>query len=268
MTVKPVSFFSAALFSRKTCYVVLPPSYEQSDRRYPVLYLLHGMNGTEVSWMNNAGAQETVTRFMETGELQECIVVMPNDGEYGQGTFYADWYDGTGNFEQYMVHDLIPFIDQEFRTLGTRESRVISGYSMGGYGAFLLALKHPALFGAASSLSGALGSIRQMPYRDFVRSSFPRMFGPVNGPHASSYDLMLLASERLKGGEKPELYFDCGTEDSLIPLNTGFHQYLNSISYPHAYKEFPGEHNWSYWKEHLPDTLAFFKRYWSEVGGQ
>jgi S-formylglutathione hydrolase FrmB len=231
------------------------------------MYMLHGMNGTEVSWMNNAKAQETVLKQMESGELPECIVVMPNDGEYGQGTFYMDWYDGTGNFEQYIVHDLIPFIDNEYRTLATRESRVVCGYSMGGFGAFSLSLRHPSLFGAATSLSGALASIAALPYREFIRSPiYPRMVGPVNGPYARAHDLAVLAAQRQEEGIMPALYFDCGTEDFLHPLNAGFHKFLNSISYTHVYREFQGDHNWSYWIEHLPDTLAFFSQFWAQSG--
>ncbi|WP_127589352.1 alpha/beta hydrolase [Paenibacillus koleovorans] len=265
--VKPFSFFSTALYSRKTCHVILPPDYEAApEKRYLVLYLLHGMRGTEVSWMNNGRAHETVTRAMLDGDLQPCIVVMPNDGEYGQGTFYVDWYDGTGNFEQYFVYDLVPAIDREFRTLTGREHRVIGGYSMGGFGAFSLSLRHPELFGAASSLSGGLGVLSTLPHNEFVRSEFPRMVGPLAGPYARAHDLVMLAEQRLGETVRPELYFDCGTEDYLYPLNAAYHKKLNELGYLHEYQEFSGEHNWAYWTEHLSDSLAFFHRYWAGGG--
>lgn len=260
MGIKYVSFFSAALFSRKSCVVYLPPGYESSEKSYPVIYMLHGMHGTEVSWTNNANAHEILDRMIKTGELPECIAVMPNDGGYGHGTFYVDWYDGTGNFEQYFLDDLIPFIDREFRTKSAREGRLICGYSMGGFGAFSLALRRPDLFAAASSMSGGLGVITSMPYREFARSDYARMIGPQNGVYAQSHDIGKLAAQRLNEAYRPELYFDCGKEDFLYPLNVAFHDYLNSIQYPHTYQEFSGGHTWEYWTEHLPDTLRFFSQ--------
>jgi S-formylglutathione hydrolase FrmB len=264
MNLKPVSFFSGALFSRKTCFVYLPPSYDRdSERRYPVIYLLHGMNGTEIHWIVQGRADRTVEAMIGAGQLRECIVVMPNDGGYGQGTFYVDWYDGTGNFEQYILYDLIPFIDAEFRTIPERQCRVVGGYSMGGFGAFSLALRHPSLFGAAASMSGGLATPGTMPYREYSRSQYARMFGPLYGPYAKSYDLHELAAQRAADPEQPALYLDCGTEDELYPLNAEFHRKLRELGYPHKYQEFPGGHNWEYWTEHLTDALRFFEQYFA-----
>lgn len=260
MPVQPVSFFSGALYSRKTCNVYTPPGYDTSDQTFPVIYMLHGMHGTEISWIQRGQAVQTLDRLIADGELDSCIVVFPNDGEYGQGTFYLDWYDGTGNFEQYIVEDLIPYIDSEYRTIAAPEGRMVGGYSMGGFGAFSLALRHSGLFSAAASLSGALGAVSAMSYRQFSRSEFARMVGPQKGAHAQQYDLAVQARLRQsEGRNQPALYFDCGADDQLYPLNLGFHQYLDTIQYPHEYREFSGGHTWEYWTEHLPDTLRFFQ---------
>ncbi|WP_199623818.1 alpha/beta hydrolase [Paenibacillus alkalitolerans] len=269
MTVKPTPFFSAALYGRKTCYVYLPPGYEYSEQRYPVIYLLHGLYGSESDWTQKAAAAETLDRMIYASELRECIVVMPNDGGHAHGTFYADWYDGSGNFEQYIIDDLVPFIDETYRTMPDNRMRGIAGLSMGGYGAVMLALRHPGLFGAAVSLSGVLGSIAAIYQIDFDRSNFGQIFGPFRGPYAKQYDLHVLASLRMKDKHagRPELYFNCGTADFLYSYNVEFNKYLSGIGYKHKYEEFPGEHTWEYWTEHLRDALLHFEKFFVRKSG-
>lgn len=265
MSLNPVSFFSGALFARKTCFVYLPADYESSVKPYPVVYLLHGMYGTEADWSQKGKAHDTVERMIMENRLDECIVVMPNDGGYGHGTFYLNWYDGTGNFEDYMIFDLIPFIDNHFRTIPDRDARAVCGLSMGGYGAFLLALRHPHLFVAAASLSGALGTFETMPYEEFARSDFSRMLGPKNGPYAKEHDLYALAGLRQEKDFKPALYFDCAKDDYLYHWNIGFKAHLDAVKYPYEYNEFPGEHTWDYWTEHLEDALEFIGSFFAET---
>ncbi|WNQ11839.1 alpha/beta hydrolase family protein [Paenibacillus aurantius] len=260
MSLVPVPFFSSTLFRRQTCFVYLPPGYESSDQHYPTIYLLHGLYGSESDWTQKGGAEATLDRLLAAGELRECIVVMPNDGGYGHGTFYLDWYDGTGNFEQYITDDLVPFIDSHYRTLPAPESRAIGGLSMGGFGAFYLALRHPELFGAASSLSGAIGSPSLLSFKDYSRSEFPRMLGPVTGPYARERDLARLVEQRAKEGALPQLHFTCGTEDYLYPLSCGFKVHLEGLGVGHEYTEYPGAHTWDYWSEHLPETLRFMEK--------
>jgi S-formylglutathione hydrolase FrmB len=130
---------------------------------------------------------------------------------------------------------------------------------MGGFGAFSLALRNPGVFGAAASLSGALGSLRLMPYPNFARSEFPRMFGPRHGERVQAHDLLLLTAALHASGDRPHLYFDCGKEDYLYEYNAAFKRHLDEIGYPHLYTEYSGEHNWAYWTEHLPDALRFFE---------
>lgn len=260
MAVQPVPFFSGALFARKTCFVYLPPSYNDSNQAYPVLYLLHGMYGGESDWLLKGNAEQTLDKLIADGELRECIVVMPNDGGYGHGTFYIDWFDGTGAFEQNIIYDLIPFIDANFRTIPERAYRMIGGLSMGGFGSFSLALRHPQLFGAAASLSGALGLASQLPYRDYSRSDWARMIGPLHGEYAKAYDLGQTSLQRKQENNTPALYFNCGTSDYLYPLNVSFRAHLNEIGYPYTYEEFDGEHNWAYWTDHLPAALRFFEK--------
>lgn len=256
MNLLPHTFYSGALNGRRTCYVYLPNSYEHSDRRYPVIYLLHGRSGSETDWSYKGRAVQTVEKWNAEGKLRDVIVVMPSDGGHDRGTFYADWYDGSGHFEQYIIYDLLGEIDREYRTLASRNGRVIGGFSMGGYGAFMLALRHPDKFGAAASLSGAFGK-----FEDFPLWERARIFGPPGGPHERKYDLNVLAEQSESYAYRPELFFNCGLDDFLLDGNRYFQKKLDELKYRHFYEEHPGEHNWEYVVNHLPDVLEFFERY-------
>jgi putative tributyrin esterase len=254
MQFKPEVFFSSALNSRKTCYVLLPPSYDQSSEEFPVIYLLHGMHGGETDWIYKGNVVSKIQELYSQQQLRESIFVLPSDGGYDKGTFYVDWYDGSGNYEQYFIYDLVQFIDSQFRTIKTPKHRAIGGLSMGGYGAFMLSLRNPNLFGAAASLSGAIGHLSS-----FLEADRARLVGPVTGPHALKYDLAQLAAQRVTDLDRPDLYVNCGTEDFLYEGNVWFKNHLDSLDYPATYKEYPGEHNWIYWETHIADALLFFE---------
>lgn len=258
MNLIPHTFYSGALNGRRTCYIYLPNSYEHSgpERRYPVIYLLHGRSGSETDWAYKGRAVQAIEKLSAEGKLRDVIAVMPNDGGHDRGTFYADWYDGSGLFEQYFIYDLISEIDREFRTLATRNARGICGFSMGGYGAFMLSLRHPERFGAAASLSGVLGEPENYPIWERAR-----IFGPADGPHAQKYDLRRLAKKSEAYSNRPELYFNCGLDDHLLEGNRHFNQLLDRLQYRHFYEEYSGKHDWEYVNERLPGVLEFFEQY-------
>lgn len=254
MKLLPHMFYSSALRSRKTCYVLLPDQYDATNDTYPVIYLLHGRSGCETDWLYKGHAQQTIELAVEQKALRDCIVVIPSDGGHETGTFYVDWYDGSGNFEQYFIYDLIPSIDEHFRTMATKQGRAIAGLSMGGYGSFVLSLRNPHLFGTAASLSGALGDMSNYPAPESAR-----IIGPVRGAYAEEHDLYELTKLRKEDPFRPYLYLDCGTEDFLYEHNKAMHQHLLKLEYPHVYREFSGAHTWEYWTEHLRDVLEFIE---------
>ncbi len=251
--------YSSALNGRRSFYVCLPDDYDTSDRHYPVIYMLHGRSGAETDWIYKGGIVETANRLIQQNQLKDCIIVTPNDGGFDRGTFYMDWYDGSGRFEQYIIYDLVPFIDANYRTVASREARVVGGLSMGGFGSFMLAMNHPDVFVAAASMSGVLGSLDQFEPRESAR-----MVGPVKGPYARRYDLDHLAETLEAQATKPSLYFNCGTNDFLYQLNLKYKRHLESIGYAFEYNEFPGEHTWDYWKAHVDEVLKFFNKLMSD----
>lgn len=233
-----VHFEAPALGKQSSLWALIP----QGRGPFPVLYLLHGLSDDHSIWLRRTSLE----RY--TADLP-LIVVMPD----GHRSFYLnDSRPGGLAYEDHLVKDVVGFCDRVFPTLPRRESRAVAGLSMGGYGALMLALKHPACFGCAASHSGVLAFAHDpvQPRPDLQRLS--QEAGP-------GYDCFRLA-ERLASKparQRPALRFDCGTDDFLLGHNRAFHAHLEKIGYPHDYAEHPGYHAWAYWDAHIRETLAF-----------
>ena len=137
--------------------VYFPPSYNTSpEKRFPTLYLLHGFTGNIRAWTNNGyqgmSLQPLMDGMIADGKIREMIVVVPNGANAYGGGFYTN-STVTGNWEDYVYRDLVSYIDANYRTLARPESRGIAGHSMGGYGAVVLAMKHPDVFSVVYALS-------------------------------------------------------------------------------------------------------------------
>lgn len=134
----------------------LPPGYDDGKDRYPVVYFLHGMTGTEKSeaWLSGI-----LHRAIADKRVPPMIAVFPNGG---YSSFYLDWAGGKVMGETLLVKELIPHVDATWRTIASREGRAICGFSMGGYGAFHLSFKFPDLFSSAVSMGGAVSNADRM----------------------------------------------------------------------------------------------------------
>ena len=138
-------------------YVYLPPGYQSSTtKRFPTLYLLHGFISTSKVWVDGSyqgfNIQSSMDELIHAGRVREMIVVAANGFNAYGGSFYTN-SPVTGNWEDFIVRDLVGNIDANYRTIARAESRGIAGHSMGGYGAMMLAMKHPEMFSAVYALS-------------------------------------------------------------------------------------------------------------------
>lgn len=145
-TVSVESLASDALGRDWTYSVYLPPGYHGSDRRYPVIYLLHGSGGDEASWRDG---QDRLDSLIAVGAVPPSIAVAPATGT-------SWWVDGASPFETAFFDDLVPHIDRCYQTIPSPQGRAVVGFSMGGYGALRYGLAHPEVFGAAVLLSPSL----------------------------------------------------------------------------------------------------------------
>ncbi len=290
--VEEATFASAALGVDKRYLVYLPAGYDPAAaRRYPVIYMLHGLGGDETNWIEQGKLAEAADAM----KLQ-AIVVMPD----GDASFYANavtpvdferclgshpvfsqqadpatYCVKTPRYEDYIVRDLIGHVDATYRTIASRAGRGIGGLSMGGFGALQLAARHQDLFAAAASHSGVDALLYAGPYpyvagkvvlADDVKS-WGKEVEPI-GTHVRSIFGAELATWQahdpatllgaLQDGALA-LYLDCGTEDGF-QLHHGaqyVHDLLTEHGVRHTWFLGPGAHDFQFWAQRIDDSLAF-----------
>lgn len=139
--------------------VYLPPGYETSrSKRFPAVYFLHGYSAENQVPERGEQFRRLMDRLVAAGTVREMIVVVPNGRNAYHGSFYTNSSAG-GNWEDFITRDLVSYVDSKYRTIPEAASRGISGHSMGGYGAIVLGMKHPDVFGAVYSLSACCTSL-------------------------------------------------------------------------------------------------------------
>ena len=141
---------------KRLATVYLPPSYSQGKKRYPVVYLLHGFDADHRAFMKgayeNMNTRLVMDSLIKAGLSKEMIVVTPNGRDYFNGSSYSN-SPAAGNWEDFIVRDLVRYMDRRYRTIRSRTGRGIAGHSMGGFGAFRIAMRHPDTFSAVYMLS-------------------------------------------------------------------------------------------------------------------
>jgi S-formylglutathione hydrolase FrmB len=249
--VETIKFQSKIVNTTLPYNVILPADYDASRAtRYPVLYLLHGLDGHYSDWVSR-------TNIADYASAYSLIIVTPegNNGWYTDSATVA-----TDKYETYILKELLPDVEERYRTIQARYGRAIAGLSMGGYGAIKFGLKAPQTFAFAASLSGAFDVTRltekEIPpsWKDSLE-----LFGSTSSDTRKANDLFELirnlATTRISS--LPYFYFDCGTEDA--PLIFSSNRELSALMYekkiPHEFRELPGDHSWAYWDRQVQEIL-------------
>jgi enterochelin esterase-like enzyme len=259
-----VLFDSPSAQQKVSFYLFTPEIYDRdTERRFPVLYWLHGGGGSTA-----AGAAQFAQRYsaaMRASKIPPMLLVFPNGLPMGM---WCDWKDGSVKLETMIIKELIPHIDQNYRSIAGREGRILEGFSMGGYGAARLGFKYPHLF-AAISLMGA-GPL-QVDFSDAPRVG-PRgrdqVLGTVFGDDTAYYEaqspwrIAEQNAEKLRSGLL--IRQTIGDRDETLRYNRDFKQHLDRLKIPHTYRQLPGiphdpnqvldtlgEENWSFYQEAL-----------------
>lgn len=252
--------FESKLVGKTLPYnVLLPVDYNQpanKAKRYPVLYLLHGLTGHYTNWLEK-------TRLIDYTVGYEFIIVMPE----GNNGWYTDSATvPTEKYESYILAELIPDVEQRFRASSRREGRAIGGLSMGGYGALKFGVKHPELFVFAASLSGALDAATwtetDLKGLASIWKTLQPVYGAADSETRAANDLRKLYSELSpqRVAALPYVYLDCGTEDGLLGSNRSFAELLMKQKIAHEYRQLPGNHSWTYWDAQVQEVLRIAAR--------
>lgn len=238
--------------------VYLPPDYDYSQRKYPVLYLLHGYSDDETGWIQFGEANLIADKGIENGDFPPCIIVMPD----GKVTWYSNSADGKDPWADMFVQEFIPFIENEYNIRSKKEFRAIAGLSMGGYGALSLSMRNPDLFSSCVAMSSGTFTDEEIINSDRQQHYFGNIYGELSGDQLSdqwkAYNpLHLLDSTDPEQLKSIRWYIDCGDDDFLYKGNAALHVKMRDMGIPHEYRVRNGSHAWSYWRTGLHDGLIF-----------
>lgn len=228
------AYLSAVTGQTESYRVYLPPGYDGTDRRYPVLTLLHGWPYDETHW-DNLGVDEVADARIVAGTLSPFIIVLPTADSDG---LYVNTSGGAGSFEEQLVNELLPHIDATFRTVQTREARAIGGISRGAVWALEIAFTHPDAFGTVGAHSPALSANRAPP----------------------AYDPFFLMDH--PGVEALRIYLSAGEQDWAREQTEQLHQALDERGIGHHFAVHPGAHVDQLWAANIPEYLAFYAAGW------
>ena len=241
---------SASLGREQVATILLPASYGASRQRYPVVYLLHGGGQDHTAFAARGWFAALASRDM--------IVVTPSVGD--------SWYvnsvaDPTAKYEDFIVKDLIAYVDKEYRTIASREGRAVAGISMGAWGAMLLGLKHHALFGAVGAFSAPFGISRQDPKMDMTSRTQQR-FGAPETPERLERDPGTLVTT-IPIESVPLLYLASGNQDIFVADNRRFVERLTARKIPYEYRELsPFGHSWEVWDGQIVSFVEMMSKRW------
>ncbi len=242
--------------------IYLPPGYEAANRKYPVLYLLHGYTDDETGWTQFGEVQSIADKAIGSSEVPAMLIVMPDAGV----SFYMNSADGKVSYEDFFIRELIPHVEATYRARAKKEFRAVAGLSMGGYGTLLYSLKHPDMFAAAAPLSAAVWTddeIEKMPddrWDSFMGQFFEKGLkgaARLNQHWTENAILRLVENTALEQLKTVRFYIDCGDDDFLIKGNMALHSAMIDKQVPHEFRVRDGAHNWTYWRTALPEVLKF-----------
>jgi S-formylglutathione hydrolase FrmB len=247
-TVDTINIYSDAMHKASKCIVIRPDSYRKKNNVYPVVYLLHGHSGAYSDWITR------VPGIIGNADLLQLIIVCPDGGP-------SSWYfdspiDSSMKYETYIGTEVPRYIDAHYHTIATREGRAITGLSMGGHGAFFLAIRHPGTFGACGSMSGGVDL-----YASRTRFDIVKKIGDTLAHAQNWIDYSVIHLIDHMPTQPLAIFFDCGMDDIFFEGNHALHEKMLRLKIPHDYTERPGEHNWAYWGNAVGYQLLFFRKF-------
>ena len=281
--------------------VYLPPAYQaDSGRRFPVLYQLHGWLPSAEVWSQMIDLEQGANAAIANGSAKEMIIVVPDALTIFEGSMYSTSVT-TGDFEGFIVRDLVEYIDAHYRTIPERASRGLSGHSMGGYGTLRIGMKHPDVFGALFAMSSCC-LMNQAPSREVVEQQIERTAGGAPAGRGFGNVILAQAAAWAPNPQKPPLYLDwpyengefvpqvaakwaansplvfvdqyvqslrsyraiyvdVGDADSLLATNEQLNESLERLGVGHEFEVYEGDHGNRVAQRFRENVLPFFSEH-------
>jgi enterochelin esterase-like enzyme len=243
-TIHTETFVCQTTGIQKKCCVWTPPGYEKSEKKYPALYLLHGIGDDETGWRVKGSADNILDNSLAKGRMKPMIVVMPNG--FVSGEKPSEQVEGGGvpwkempeakKFDDYLVKDVMRVVEGKYRITTDRDHRSIAGLSMGGGQSLEVGLNHLELFSSIGNFSGAV-------HRTNMMEKYP-----------------VLKDAKALNSRLKVFYLACGSSDFLYKANKKLVDDLAAAGVRHIYREMEGGHIWPVWKQSLAEILPLISQ--------
>ncbi|NCC98797.1 MAG: esterase family protein [Bacteroidia bacterium] len=257
------SIQSKTLNTYRTYSILLPARYdEQTDHKYPILYLLHGMWDKNQCWAQKGDLLEVYNRLLASDEIDEMIIVTPNAG----GNLFAGEINGYFNmpnwqYETFFFNEFMPYIESTYRIKTDKRHRAIAGLSMGGGGSVSYAQHHSDVFGSVYAMSASMSlegrdKIDENTELDILRKDLDKS---IEENDCTKF-ITNADPSTIKQLQSIRWFIDCGDDDFLFNGNVYFVQAMKKASIPYQFRVRDGGHDWEYWHSALYICLPFVNR--------
>ena len=251
---------SRVLGAPVVCNVYLPSHFEDVDRCYPIVYLLHGFTDDYTAWRDRGQMQIVADEVIESGEAAPMVIVMPNAG----GPDIMNVWNGYLNmpgwaYEDFFFTELLPTFEQRYRAIGDKAHRAVMGLSMGGGGSTMYAQRHPDLFSACYAMSAWLSFEGN---NDYPQDSRPYLLQEAVREHSALRFIENADEATLQQLRSVRWFFDCGDDDFLFDQSVRIHQLMRDRNVKDELRIRNGVHNWEYWHQAIRTALPFVSRQW------
>lgn len=253
------TIYSHTLAAKRAYTIILPPGYEaHPSRKYPVLYLLHGMWGNNSNWVEMGHAKEILDIAVAGGYASEMIVVTPDAGGGDPNKFQNGYFDMPGwPYETFFFKEFLPHIETKYRILTDKGHRAVAGLSMGGGGAIAYGQHHPELFSSVYAISALVEDYEKDAGKRAKRSSMlTKTYNAVDRENCIKH-IKKATPVQQKMLKEVAWFVDCGDDDYLLSGNLDFYKAMIETKIPCQLRVRDGGHTWEYWRSALYEIFRF-----------
>lgn len=252
---------SAVLGESVKYNIYLPNGFEHSkDRKYPVVYLLHGLSDDYCAWRDKGQMQQVADELIETGEACDMIIVMPNAGGRDIRNVWNGYFNMPGwAYEDFFFQELLPQVESKYRGIGDKQHRAVMGLSMGGGGSTVYCQRHPDMFSSCYAMSAWLDNQQDNVGTSQQKDKLYYVCEAVK-EHSALRFVEQADDETLARLRTVKWFFDCGDDDFLFDLSVRLHQLMRDKRVKDELRIRNGVHNWEYWHQALRMALPFATR--------
>lgn len=240
--------------------VYLPDGFEHSDRRYPVVYLLHGLSDDYNAWRERGRMDWALDELIGTGEAVPMIVIMPNAGGRDTHNTWNGYFNMPGwAYEDFFFQELMPQAEAKYRAISDKEHRAIMGLSMGGGGSTVYCQRHPDMFSSCYAMSPWLTNDDNNVNQGDAKDKLYLVCQAVK-EHSALRFVQNADEETRKQLRTVKWFIDCGDDDFLFDMAVDMHKLMRRAGIHSELRIRNGVHNWEYWHAALRMALPFASR--------